>query len=69
MGELTGAERARPEHPRYFKTEQSGYAMVQVTRPQTLAHGPHDSPVGQMAWIVQRPGSGPTRQPNCPRTR
>ena len=37
-----------------MKTEQSGYAMIQITRPQTLAHGLHDSPVGQLAWIVEK---------------
>ena len=53
VGELTEAERARLEHLEYLKTEQSGYVMIQITRPQTLAHGLHDSPVGQLAWIVE----------------
>jgi hypothetical protein len=52
--ELTEAERTRLEHLQYLKTEQSGYAMIQITRPQTLAHGLHDSPVGQLAWIVEK---------------
>ena len=52
--ELTEAERARLEHLEYLKTEQSGYVMIQITRPQTLAHGLHDSPVGQLAWIVEK---------------
>ncbi|HEY9409120.1 MAG TPA: epoxide hydrolase, partial [Jiangellaceae bacterium] len=51
---LTEAERARLEHLEYLKTEQSGYAMIQISRPQTLAHGLHDSPVGQLAWIVEK---------------
>src|SRR3954465_6242889 len=54
VGELTEAERARLEHLQYLKTEQSGYTMIQITRPQTLAHGLHDSPVGQLAWIVEK---------------
>ena len=54
MRELTEAERARLERLKYLKTEQSGYAMIQITRPQTLAHGLHDSPVGQLAWIVEK---------------
>jgi pimeloyl-ACP methyl ester carboxylesterase len=37
-----------------MKTEQAGYAMIQISRPQTLAHGLHDSPVGQLAWIVEK---------------
>ena len=28
--------------------------MIQISRPQTLAHGLHDSPVGQLAWIVEK---------------
>ena len=52
--ELTEAERARLANLEYMKTEQSGYAMIQITRPQTLAHGLHDSPVGQLAWIVEK---------------
>jgi epoxide hydrolase len=54
VGELTEAERARLEHLEYLKTEQSGYVMIQISRPQTLAHGLHDSPVGQLAWIVEK---------------
>ncbi|MFI9814657.1 epoxide hydrolase family protein [Saccharothrix variisporea] len=52
--ELTDAERARLERLEYMRTEQSGYAMIQITRPQTLAHALHDSPVGQLAWIVEK---------------
>ncbi|MCX5114985.1 hypothetical protein OOK13_42420 [Streptomyces sp. NBC_00378] len=26
----------------------------QSTRPQTVAHGLHDSPVGQLAWIAEK---------------
>ena len=54
VGELTEAERARLERLEYLKTEQSGYVMIQISRPQTLAHGLHDSPVGQLAWIVEK---------------
>ncbi|MFF1610425.1 epoxide hydrolase family protein [Amycolatopsis sp. NPDC058278] len=52
--ELTEAEKARLEHFAYLRTEQSGYVAMQTTRPQTLAHGLHDSPVGQLAWIVEK---------------
>jgi pimeloyl-ACP methyl ester carboxylesterase len=54
VGKLTEAEQARLKNLEYMKTEQSGYAMIQITRPQTLAHGLHDSPVGQLAWIVEK---------------
>ncbi|APU16879.1 MULTISPECIES: epoxide hydrolase family protein [Actinoalloteichus] len=32
--------------------EVGGYAAIQSTRPQTLAFGLHDSPVGLLGWIV-----------------
>lgn len=28
--------------------------MIQATRPQTLAYGLADSPVGQLAWIAEK---------------
>jgi len=32
----------------------AGYAIIQSTRPQTLGFGLADSPVGQLAWIVEK---------------
>ena len=32
----------------------SGYMKLQATRPQTLAYALTDSPVGQLAWIVEK---------------
>jgi pimeloyl-ACP methyl ester carboxylesterase len=49
---LSDAERARLAV--YTDQDRSGYAMIQSTRPQTLAFGLHDSPAGQMAWIVEK---------------
>jgi microsomal epoxide hydrolase len=37
-----------------FLAELSGYMKLQSTRPQTLAYGLTDSPVGQLAWIVEK---------------
>lgn len=37
-----------------YQRELIGYALLQSTRPQTLAHALADSPVGQLAWIVER---------------
>ncbi|GAA3469518.1 epoxide hydrolase family protein [Nonomuraea roseola] len=34
--------------------DTAGYMRIQATRPQTLAYGLHDSPVGQLAWIVEK---------------
>jgi pimeloyl-ACP methyl ester carboxylesterase len=47
-----------PEQARlrlYTETsDRSGYSAIQSTRPQTLAYGLHDSPAGQLAWIVEK---------------
>jgi epoxide hydrolase len=37
-----------------FDQDLSGYMKVQQTRPQTLAYGLNDSPVGQLAWIIEK---------------
>ncbi|MBO0841096.1 MAG: epoxide hydrolase [Sciscionella sp.] len=34
--------------------ELGAYALLQASRPQTLAYALADSPVGQLAWIVER---------------
>jgi pimeloyl-ACP methyl ester carboxylesterase len=34
--------------------EEMGFGILQSTRPQTLAYGLTDSPVGQLAWIVEK---------------
>jgi epoxide hydrolase len=55
--ELTGLSDADRERlallPR-FRADLSGYMKVQSTRPQTLAYGLTDSPVGQLAWMVEK---------------
>jgi pimeloyl-ACP methyl ester carboxylesterase len=37
-----------------FVNNGSGYMKIQSTRPQTLAYGLTDSPVGQLAWITEK---------------
>jgi pimeloyl-ACP methyl ester carboxylesterase len=39
---------------RHFQDDMLGYAAIQGTRPQTLADALNDSPVGQLAWIVEK---------------
>ncbi|MFC0031650.1 epoxide hydrolase family protein [Micromonospora chaiyaphumensis] len=51
---LDDADRRRLELLGRFDTELSGYMRIQQTRPQTLAYGLTDSPVGQLAWIVEK---------------
>src|SRR5690606_26069420 len=47
---LTETERARLA--RCGDQDAAGYAMIQATRPQTLAYGLHASPAGEPAWIA-----------------
>jgi pimeloyl-ACP methyl ester carboxylesterase len=37
-----------------YQAQGSAYAEIQRTRPQTLGYGLADSPVGQMAWILEK---------------
>ncbi len=39
---------------RHYRRWDSGYAKQQSTRPQTRGYGLVDSPVGQLAWIVEK---------------
>jgi pimeloyl-ACP methyl ester carboxylesterase len=54
LAALNDSERARVERIGEYMDDGSGYASIQSTRPQTLAYGLTDSPVGQLAWIVER---------------
>ena len=38
----------------HYRKWDSGYSKQQSTRPQTIGYGLVDSPVGQMAWIVEK---------------
>jgi hypothetical protein len=42
------------ERTKAWSRERQGYADIQATRPQTLAYGLTDSPVGQLARIVEK---------------
>jgi pimeloyl-ACP methyl ester carboxylesterase len=48
------AEKKRLELFRHYYKEMMGYAQIQGTRPKTLGYGLNDSPVGQLAWIVEK---------------
>jgi microsomal epoxide hydrolase len=51
---LTAADRARLDRLVERAPDMSGYAAIQSTRPQTLAYALTDSPIGQLAWIVEK---------------
>jgi epoxide hydrolase len=50
----TRAERVRLQRFKHYYEEMMGYAQIQGTRPKTLSFGLNDSPVGQLAWIVEK---------------
>jgi epoxide hydrolase len=51
---LTADEQELLELRARFQAELSGYMKIQSTRPQTLAYGLTDSPVGQLGWIMEK---------------
>ncbi|WP_202866387.1 epoxide hydrolase family protein [Cohnella sp. AR92] len=53
LGTLTEAEKVRLERLGQFMQERFGFNKIQSTRPQTLAYGLHDSPVGLLAWTCE----------------
>jgi pimeloyl-ACP methyl ester carboxylesterase len=54
MDNPTPAEVAALEAFAHYEKWDSGYSKQQATRPQTLGYGLADSPVGQLAWIVEK---------------
>ena len=51
---LDDSDLARLEFAAGFAQDGQGWLQIQSTRPQTLAYGLTDSPVGQLAWIVEK---------------
>ena len=50
----TDEERRYADELRHWLREETGYQWIQGTKPQTLAYGLTDSPVGLAAWIVEK---------------
>ncbi|MFD9726326.1 epoxide hydrolase family protein [Streptomyces sp. NPDC059072] len=68
LAALSPEERERTwaswERYRVWARERQGYADIQATRPQTLAYGLNDSPVGLLAWIGEK--FAEWSDPRCP---
>ena len=47
------AERAL-ERAAHYRTHDSGYARIQMSRPQTVGYGLADSPAAQAGWILEK---------------
>jgi pimeloyl-ACP methyl ester carboxylesterase len=54
LATMSKAERVRLKRFKHFNDDMRGYDNIQATRPKTLAHGLTDSPIGQLAWIVEK---------------
>ncbi len=54
MNDLTDREQAALADMGVYADQGSGYSKQQSTCPQTLGYALADSPVGQMAWIVEK---------------
>jgi pimeloyl-ACP methyl ester carboxylesterase len=54
MSDLTEREQAALADMGAYGDIGSGYSKQQSTYPQTLGYGLADSPVGQMAWVVEK---------------
>jgi pimeloyl-ACP methyl ester carboxylesterase len=52
--ELSDEEEAFLARRRRWAAAESGYIAIQSTKPQTLAYGLTDSPVGLAAWIAEK---------------
>ncbi|MEV4597104.1 epoxide hydrolase [Amycolatopsis sp. NPDC049253] len=51
---LTAVERRWAEETRHFWRHRAAYAKQQATRPQTIGYSLVDSPVGLLAWILDK---------------
>jgi pimeloyl-ACP methyl ester carboxylesterase len=51
---LTPLEQDKMARIAQFMQDEFGYISIQSTRPQTLAYGLVDSPVAQLAWIMDK---------------
>ncbi|MEH6639411.1 MAG: epoxide hydrolase family protein [Porticoccaceae bacterium] len=54
MNDLSPIEQRALASAQHYVDHDSGYSKQQSTRPQTLGYGLVDSPVGQMAWILEK---------------
>ncbi|GAA3141667.1 epoxide hydrolase [Planomonospora alba] len=53
-GEMEGLSQVERRRWQAMQDFNDGYLQCNSKRPQTVAYGLHDSPVGQLAWIVEK---------------
>jgi pimeloyl-ACP methyl ester carboxylesterase len=54
LGDPTDDEQDSLNRYAQYNEHESGYAVEQATRPQTIGYCLADTPVGQLAWIVEK---------------
>lgn len=54
LADPTSEERRYLDELALWLAEETGYQLIQGTRPQTLAYGLTDSPAGLAAWIIEK---------------
>jgi microsomal epoxide hydrolase len=54
LADLDESDQSRLKFAAFFAQDGMGWQKIQSTRPQTLAYALTDSPVGQLAWIVEK---------------
>jgi len=52
--DLTQAEKQYLQAGREWQMTEGAYAMLQSTKPQTLAYAVNDSPIGLAGWIIEK---------------
>jgi hypothetical protein len=69
--DFTDEEKAELDRVKASGRDGDGYMRQQSTKPQTLAYGLADSPIGQLAWVVEKfkewtdPSKGPGEAVDC----
>jgi len=51
---LTASEKKYVQTGQQWSQTEGGYAVIQSTKPQSLAYGLNDSPVGLAAWLIEK---------------
>lgn len=54
LGSLSQKDKDRVAKMERYIKNPAGHMVIQSTRPQTLSYGLTDSPVGQLAWIMEK---------------
>ena len=54
LPDLSAAEKAFVLKSKVWQEKEAGYQKIQGTKPETLAYGLNDSPVGLLGWIIEK---------------